>query len=296
MREQRAPYRGALFALNSRVCRQVVLMLAVLLAGLPAAQATEPACQASRYNETVVVRHVHDGDTVWLRDGRRLRLIGLDTPELGRDGRPPQAYAEAARDSLRALLRDDRRLRLVYDAQRRDRYGRLLARAYLMDGRDVAAVLLRQGLATTLVVPPNLAGVDCHAAAEQVARLARRGIWSLPAYQVMPAARLGAGDTGFHLLRGRVLAVERDRHGWWLVLPGQVLVHIRDEDLVYFNGLDPRTLRGREVVARGWLHYHKHWHMHRHATRDEAVSHPARQDGGRLSLRVRHPAALSVME
>jgi endonuclease YncB( thermonuclease family) len=137
------------------------------------------------------VDHVHDGDSVRLADGRALRLIGIDTPELARDGRPDEPLARAARDRLRELLRDSgMRLELRFDREREDHYGRLLAHAYLPDGRSIAAELLAEGLATQLVVPPNEASWTCFRQAERVARRARLGLWALPGYQVMASQGL----------------------------------------------------------------------------------------------------------
>ncbi len=268
---------------------------AIVVASIGPLWAATPGCQVRRYDETVGVRQVHDGDTVWLADGRRLRIIGLDTPELGRDGLPAQPYAKMARKVLRSLLRPDARLRLRYDVERRDRYGRLLAHAYLMDGRDVAAVLLRRGLATVLVVPPNLVQVPCYSTAETVARDAGQGIWSLPAYRSVPVARLGRRDTGFHLLTGRVRRVVRRGQGWWLIMAGIVVIHIRDADLANFTHFDPRTLVGREVAARGWLHYHSRWYG-RGRTPPGLAAERRLGRHGVLSLRVRHPSALFPLD
>lgn len=280
--------------MRKRASRWGALFACVAL-GIGPLWAATPGCPPAHYDETVSVRQVHDGDTVRLVDGRSLRLIGLDTPELGRDGHLAQPYAKVARKVLRDLLRPDARLRLSYAVERHDRYGRLLAHAYLMDGREVAVVLLRRGLATVLVVPPNLARIACYSAAETVARDAGRGIWSLPAYRPVPAAWLGRHDTGFHLLTGRVRRVVRRGQGWWLIMAGIVVIHIRDADLANFTRFDPRTLTGREVAARGWLHYHSRRYGYGRTTSGLAAE---RQRGGRarLSLRVRHPGALFPLD
>ena len=96
--------------------------------------------------EQARVRWVPDGDTIHLEDGRRVRLLGIDTPELGRDGTPDQYYARESRDGLRRLI-DGRRIRLETDGQGEDRFGRLLASVFLADGRMVNEVLVEQGLA-----------------------------------------------------------------------------------------------------------------------------------------------------
>jgi len=41
----------------------------------------EPACPADSFDETTTVRYIHDGDTLHLKDGRKVRLIGINTPE-----------------------------------------------------------------------------------------------------------------------------------------------------------------------------------------------------------------------
>lgn len=253
---------------------KALLAGAFFVAGWLAAAQVPAACELQRVDERASADYVYDGDTLRLTDGRRLRFVGLDTPEMGRDGRPAQPYARAARERLIGLLTaQDNRLLLQYDRERRDRHGRLLAHPALADGTSLTAVLLREGLATHLVVPPNTALLDCYAAAEAEARRAGRGIWSLPGYAPRPTASLPRGAEGFHILRGRVERIGRARHAIWLNLEGRVAVKIGEEDYAYFGDLDWDALAGRRIEVRGWLH--------------------PRRDGSRM-LRLRHPAALSL--
>lgn len=97
----------------------------------------------------LLLEHVHDGDTIRATvDGKSepVRLMGLDTPEIGDKARCPveQAAAVAARDRLRELIdaATDRRL----CPNGRDKYRRLLA-WLILDGRDASAVLIQEGLA-----------------------------------------------------------------------------------------------------------------------------------------------------
>ncbi|SMP42037.1 thermonuclease family protein [Desulfonatronum lacustre] len=94
----------------------------------------------------VQVKWVPDGDTIHLQDGNRVRLLGIDAPEMGRDGGPDQYYARESRDYLRRLI-DGRSVRLETDGQEPDRYGRLLAYVFLPDGRMANEVLVEEGLA-----------------------------------------------------------------------------------------------------------------------------------------------------
>lgn len=92
------------------------------------------------------VQWIPDGDTIHMEDGRRVRLLGIDAPEMGREGEPDQYYARESRDYLRRLI-GDRPVRLEGDNQEPDRYGRLLAYVFLPDGRMANEVLVEEGLA-----------------------------------------------------------------------------------------------------------------------------------------------------
>ncbi|MDP1708605.1 MAG: thermonuclease family protein [Gammaproteobacteria bacterium] len=236
--------------------------------------ATEQECVADRTDERARVAMVYDGDTVRLADGRKLRLIGLDTPEMDHGGAAAQPYAEQARSSLNDLLAEHPFIRLRYDAVRQDRYQRTLAHVYLEDGRSVTALLIEQGLATALTVPPDLWNHTCYQAAEQRARAARRGIWSLPSYQPVASTALAPGAEGFHRIRGRVTRVSESRGSVWLALEGNVALRIARDDLHYFS-TPPEQWRGRTLTVRGWPHA---------------------DTTGRLVIRVRHPAALEIAD
>jgi micrococcal nuclease len=127
-----------------------------------------------------VVRVV-DGDTILVAlDGReeRVRYIGVDTPETVKPDTPVQCFGKRASAYNHALL-DGRAVRLVGDAEARDRYGRLLAYVYRAgDGLFVNGALVRDGYATTLTIPPNVAHADELAALAGEARRAGRGLWS----------------------------------------------------------------------------------------------------------------------
>lgn len=256
--------------------RKALLAGAFFVAGWLATGQAPAACDLQRVDERASADYVYDGDTLRLTDGRRLRFVGLDTPEMGRDGRPAEPYARAARERLIELLNSqDNRLELQYDRERQDRYGRLLAHPALPDGTSLTETLLREGLATHLVVPPNTALADCYAAAEAQARRAGRGIWSLPAYAARPTLDLPPKAEGFHILHGTVERIGRGRHTLWLNLEGRVAVKIGEEDYAYFGDMDWDALAGRRIEVRGWLH--------------------PRRDGSRM-LRLRHPAALRLLE
>ena len=135
---------------------------------------------------TAHVTRVIDGDTIVVRlpggDSEDVRYIGIDTPETVKPGTPVQCFGPRAHEANERLV-DGRTVRLRFDAERRDIYGRLLAYV-LVPGAGpggaplfVNADLARRGLARTLTIPPN----DSHA--RLFARLAGRagtlgrGLW-----------------------------------------------------------------------------------------------------------------------
>jgi len=130
------------------------------------------------------VTRVIDGDTVIVSGGGRsedVRLLGIDTPETVDPHRPVGCYGPEASAYTKHLL-TGRRVRLVYDRQLHDTYGRWLAYIYLeREGRPplfVNARLITAGYARTLSIPPNTAHASELAALERTTALAGRGLWS----------------------------------------------------------------------------------------------------------------------
>ena len=98
---------------------------------------------------------VKDGDTIVLTDGRKVRYLGIDTPELSSTDPRELEFARLAKQ-VNAELVQGVKLRLEYDVERYDQYNRLLAYLFLPDGRMVNLELVRRGLARVLLKPPNL--------------------------------------------------------------------------------------------------------------------------------------------
>lgn len=218
---------------------------------------------------TAHVRHVYDGDTLTLDDGSRVRVLGIDAPELGRDGRPDEPLARAARDAARELLLRNAQVHLHAEAETSDHYDRRLAHVLGPQGTNLALHLLERGLVTTLAVPPNARLAPCYATAEAAARAARRGLWGERAYRTLAARELRA-DGRFHRVRGEVTRSWRSRKGWSMLLDDRVQLWIAEADLAAFDRGRLERAGGRTVETQG----------------------DVKDRGGRPWLRVRHPAAL----
>ena len=100
------------------------------------------------------VARVIDGDTIELENGERVRYIGIDTPETKHPSKPVEYYRKEA-DSANQSLVEGKGVRLEFDIQERDQYGRLLAYVYV-DDIFVNAWLVENGYAQVMTIPPNV--------------------------------------------------------------------------------------------------------------------------------------------
>lgn len=242
------------------VCSFLVSFLVTLLFSTTAQSADETLCHIASADETVEIKQVIDGDTVILKDGRHVRLIGIDTPEIGRKGEPSDAGAESARKNLISLLQGQKKVLLKYDSERHDRYQRTLAHLFLANGQNIQASLLAAGLATPLNIPPNLRFIDCYLYHADQAMASQQGLWTLQNYQAIRTADLGRMPTldkaGRHYrqVNGKVERVTESRTSIWINLENNVALRIRREDLPYFNETELQRLPGKIIQARGRLY------------------------------------------
>jgi endonuclease YncB( thermonuclease family) len=256
-RRKKAPLTGAFF------------VLLAWLSGASAGDGCGPPAEAG----LVKVRYAHDGDTLTLHDDTRVRLIGINTPELAADGKSAQPLAIRARDQLRQLLfRHGNQVKLLYGEQRRDQHGRSLAYLWLPDGRNITDELLRAGLGWLVAIPPDTRFVDCHRQAEAEARRATRGVWKEDALKVRDSAGLDLRSNGFQLVHGRITRVNRGGGATWINLEGRFAIRIPDKDLAQFTAPPAQDWIGRTLEVRGWVY----------------------QTRGELRVNIGHPANLQL--
>lgn len=145
-------------------------------------------------NISCKVSKVVDGDTFYcVADGEeiRVRLIGVDTPESHNN---PKARRDAEKTGMhvediikmgktaykftKSLIPKGTTVYLETDVQLTDRYGRILAYAWLPDGRMLNEVLIREGYAQAYTVPPNVKYQEILLSAQRKAREERKGFWN----------------------------------------------------------------------------------------------------------------------
>jgi endonuclease YncB( thermonuclease family) len=191
------------------------------------------------------------GDLAALQGGGALRLAGVAAP------RNREPYAEAAADALDALAAG-RTLRLFFSGARTDASGAALAQAEDADSRLwLQGALLSAGAARVRTTADNHAGAAAMLAREAEARRARRGLWTIPDYDVRLPEEVGSGDAGFLLVEGRVLRVGRGREAAYLDFSTDwregFSVRIARTDAAAFEraGFDMAGLEGRLIRVRG---------------------------------------------
>ncbi|HAR95342.1 MAG TPA: hypothetical protein DCR97_05190 [Deltaproteobacteria bacterium] len=127
------------------------------------------------YSKDYVVRRVIDGDTVVLESGETVRYIGVDAPEMAKKKGGAEFFArEATRFNKRLVLL--KKVRLEFDQEKKDAYGRLLAYVYVK-GVFVNGELVRQGYARAMIKPPNTRYKDMLISYQREAMEKDAGLW-----------------------------------------------------------------------------------------------------------------------
>ena len=158
---------------NSRI---LLGFAAVLTCGRPQTADHPPADECR-------VQRVSDGDSFYCEGGKRVRLIGIDTPELSQG-----ELGRASRKALQALMPVGALVRLETDVRPADQYDRVLAYAW-RDSTIVNREMIRLGWALLYTVPPNVRYVDRLRAAQDSARLEGVGHWASGGFAGPPERR-----------------------------------------------------------------------------------------------------------
>lgn len=224
------------------------------------------SCSGLQPGPTRTVARIVDGETLALDDGTELRLIGALAPRAIDAGAEAGAWPleERSREALGALALG-KSIELRFGGERIDRYGRLQAHAFLVDGdqrRWLQGLLLDQGRARAYTLSAHRACSSELLSAERAAREGPRGLWAEAAYQVRSAdhpAELERHRGSFQLVEGQIVRVAQARGSIYLNFARSwrqgFSVSLRQEDrhlLGSFAG-NPKGLEGRTVRVRGWI-------------------------------------------
>lgn len=218
------------------------------------------------------VRAIADGRSFVLDDGREIRLAGIEVPFPPASGETgPRAEAGGRARAALADMVAGRHVEVLRTGAT-DRYGRIMAQAYVRDGdsgpaRSVTNHMLAAGFArvSAQVGEKQVAEKPCSdemLAQERLARESKLGLWREPYYSILGAGSLAelSGERGhFTVVEGKVLSV-RESGGtiymnfgrrWSQALTVTILK--RNERMFAAAGVEPKALENRRVRVRGWV-------------------------------------------
>lgn len=205
------------------------------------------------------VTSVIDGDTFVLEDGTHVRMLGINTPEKARGGKPEQKGSTEATAATTQLIKG-KVVKLVFDDNRTDRYGRTLAHIYLPDGTWVNKELVARGLAHVYSFPDNRILINDLLKAETSARNKNLGLWQQEDWKVLSAIPIPPKSFvgKYRLVRGTPIKAitvndviylnfaENWRTDFTIEIPTSTL------PLFKSAGINPLTdYIGKEIIVRG---------------------------------------------
>ena len=228
----------------------------------PAVTATAPALPAglepAGHGE---VTGIVDGDTVTLRDGRQVRLVGIQAPKLslGRAHVQDWPLAHEAKAALAGLVMGER-VTLHTGDTAEDRHGRVLA--HIVRQKDdvwVQGELLRVGWARVYTFADNRRAAAAMLALEREARAARRGIWAHSFYAIRTPENVGRRLDQFEIVEGTVRAVAEVKGRVYLNFGDDwrrdFTVKIERQNRKAFSqaDLNPTQWQNQHLRVRGWV-------------------------------------------
>jgi micrococcal nuclease len=216
------------------------------------------------------VKKVYDGDTITLKGGLKVRLLGINTPEIESRHRQGEPGGIAAKNWLKKQLHNQK-IRLEKGRTKQDKYGRVLAHLFTKEGRHLNLELVKEGLATVNIHPPNLNYSTALLNAQKEAERDRRGIWALTAYQPLSIHEIGARQQrGWGRFMGKIKRLKKGRKFDRLIVSKNITLRIPTKNRSLFPPLSQYV--GKLIEIRGW---------------------PSRRKS-HYSILVRHPSALII--
>src|SRR6056297_706871 len=129
-----------------------------------------------RNMEKARITHAVDGDTLVTSDNTKIRLIGINTPEIHHPNKGVEYFGKEAASYTRKFLEGET-VYLEYDIQKKDKYSRELAYIFLKDGTFFNAKLVLEGYADLMTIPPNLKYTDLFKKLAKNSRKLKKGLW-----------------------------------------------------------------------------------------------------------------------
>ena len=225
-----------------------ILIAASLLFGLAfAAQIEAGTFSQIGTSRWVTVSKIYDGDTFKTASGEKIRLLGINTPEVARDDKPGEPLAEQATLQLKRLIQG-KTVRLEFDSERKDRYGRVLAHVYLRDGRWINSKMIELGFAHSYTFAPNFKHSPALLKRERAAREKKQGIWGTSRFKLLRSSDVDEKYIGqFRVVSGSPSSIQKK--GWGFKL-NHLSISIPKAHRKWFKDAPSLKQKGH-VVVRG---------------------------------------------
>ncbi|KAF3978177.1 MAG: thermonuclease family protein [Methylococcales symbiont of Iophon sp. n. MRB-2018] len=217
------------------------------------------------------VKKVYDADTVLLTNGNKVRFLGINTPETERGNKLAQAGGKEAKQWLVKILKN-KKIRLEADVEKKDKYGRLLSYLFTEDKQHINLELVKRGLATVNIHPPNLKYTEQLLSAQQSAEKAGKGIWKHKEYTPKAADNIQNGRfKGWQRVIGNIKKIHNTDKYSYLNLTDKFSLKISRKSQALFPKME--SYMGKKVEVRGWINSYKN----------------------RYSMFIRHPSAIILL-
>ncbi len=137
---------------------------------------TSPAASLVTASQSAIVKRIVDGDTFELESGEKVRLIGINTPELHHPQKGVECFGQEASDYTSTLLLG-KTVSLEKDVSETDRYGRLLRYVWI-DNTLINQKLVADGYAYASSYPPDVKYQEVFKEMQEQARMSKKGLWA----------------------------------------------------------------------------------------------------------------------
>ncbi len=237
------------------------------------ANAGNEDCKVGKIDLVKQVSIVYDGKS-FLIENDYVVLTGVHVPSAGRTNSPEETGGKLAAELVGTLLKQHKsKVGLELDALPNVK-SRVLAHIYLPNGRNLAEILLENGLALVNTELPNTKHLQCYRNAEARARAGKKGIWQ---YQdrgvpIIESKNLHGEQDNFQIVRGKV-TLAKEGTGHFLLNLDTLGIRIPNAELSRFSVSDLKGLVGKTIEVRGNLKYHK----------------------GNMYVRIHHPGQIDLL-
>jgi endonuclease YncB( thermonuclease family) len=214
-------------------------------------------CAPRKISQTPKVEIVYDGNSFLVKNDY-VSLTGVYVPSYGETGSKPEPLGKLAAEMVGGLIKNNKGIIGLDLDQLQSRKGNVLSHVYLANGKNLAQLMLENGLALVNTELPNVLHLKCYRDAEAKGRREKKGLWQFADKNVpiVPSNALTGDHKGFRIVRGKILSTQQGEKYFFLLMD-TVAIRIANEEMNLFNVRDLAGLQGKVIELRGMLTFFK---------------------------------------